>query len=140
MKFLYIFLFALFLTGCNNHTHSNNDTNVTKLTQKSKKTTQNKKTNLIIVKDKDFNLSFENSKLIYPKKRMILLFTDKSFYSGEEKRILNKLNVRYYVTDNNFLKNYFKISIYPTIIVIESNKTVKYENFTPYEILKAEGF
>jgi len=69
-----------------------------------------------------------------------LLFTDSSFYSLEEKKILKKLKLTFYETNSTFLKNYFKISIYPTIVILENNKTVKFENFTPYEILKTEGF
>jgi hypothetical protein len=78
--------------------------------------------------------------LIYPKEKTVLLFEDNSTKSNMQKIVLDKLKVKYIATDNPYLKNYFKIKTIPTIIVLDKNKTIKYENFVPYEILKAEGF
>jgi len=88
----------------------------------------------------DLNLTFKNNKLIYPNKKMIILFYDNNFYSKEEIRILKKLNVKFYKTNDKFLINYFNIKYFPTIVILDKNKTIKFENFTPYEILKTEGF
>ncbi len=137
MKYIFLLMIIIFL-GCNNNKNTHKP-NVTKITQKSKKKLQ-KNNEITYIKDGNLTLKFKKSTLIYPKNKTILLFSDNSFYSKEQKRILQKLNVHFYKTDNLFLKNYFKITIYPTIIVLDKNKTVKYENFTPYEILKAEGF
>ena len=137
MKYIFLLMIIIFL-GCNNNKNTHKP-NVTKITQKSKKKLQ-KNNEITYIKDGNLTLKFKKSTLIYPKNKTILLFSDDSFYSKEQKRILQKLNVHFYKTDNLFLKNYFKITIYPTIIVLDKNKTVKYENFTPYEILKAEGF
>ena len=41
---------------------------------------------------------------------------------------------------SEYLKNYFHINTYPTIIILDKNKTIRYENFVPYEILKEERF
>jgi len=124
MKYL-IILLALFFLGCDN--------------KKSNTSNPIKKQNKIIIKGEDFNLTFKNKKLIYPKKRVILLFFNKSSYSLEEEKILKRLNLTFHKTNNKFLKSYFKIRYYPTIVILDKNQTIKYENFTPYEILKAEG-
>jgi hypothetical protein len=88
----------------------------------------------------DTNLTFKKDKLIYPNKRVVILFEDNSSISKAQEMVLDKLNVKYSKTQNQFLKEYFQIKTIPTIIVLDKNKTIKYENFVPYEILKAEGF
>jgi len=57
-----------------------------------------------------------------------------------QENVLKNLNVTYIKTNNQYLKNYFQIQKYPSIIILDKNKTVKFENFVPYEILKAEGY
>jgi len=101
-----------------------------------------KKTAPVVKKEKnitinidDLTLIFHNNKLIYPKKRVILLF-DTTLKQAD---VLDDLNITYYYTQNKFLKNYFNIRFDPTIIILDKNKTIKYENFVPYEILKEEG-
>ena len=137
MKYLLIAVLIFFL-GCNNNKNTHKS-NVTKITQKSKKNPK-KNEKIIYIKDNNLSLKFKNSKLIYPNDKMVLLFEDNSFYSKEQKRILQKLNIRFYEINNSYLKNYFNITIYPTIVVLDKNKTIKFENFTPYEILKEERF
>jgi len=92
------------------------------------------------IKIGELTLTFKKNKLIYPINKVILLFENGNTYSKAQKAVLKKLNVLYYSTNNDYLKNYFNVQTYPTIVVLDKNKTIKYENFTPYEILKAEGF
>jgi len=142
MKYILpILLISLFI-GCNKNTTQNNENNITKINLESNNTKnlQHNSANIITIKENDFNLSFKNNKLIYPDKKMVILFYDNNFYSQEEERILNRLNVKFYKTKNQFLINYFNITYFPTIVVLDKNKTIKFENFTPYEILKTEGF
>jgi len=137
MKIFY-FLIILFIIGCESNSHNKNtkkkENNQIKTTTI---TTKNGNTEIYI---NDIKLVFKNNKLIYPKKRVILLFGNNQLYSKEEEKVLKKLKLKFYKTNNNFLEKYFNITIYPTIIILDKNKTIKYENFTPYEILKAEGF
>jgi hypothetical protein len=53
-----------------------------------------------------------------------------------QEEVLKYLKIKYYKTNNKFLEKYFKISMYPTTVIIDKNKTIKFENFTPIEILK----
>ena len=57
-----------------------------------------------------------------------------------QENVLKEMNVTYKKTNNEYLKNYFHINTYPTIIILDKNKTIRYENFVPYEILKEERF
>jgi len=107
--------------------------------EKKPKITKEKKEKIKTIQIKDLKLSFKNNTLNYPPKKVILLFEDNNTLSKAQELVLNKLNLKYYKTDSKFLENYFKIEYYPTIIILDKNKTIKYENFTPYEILKAEG-
>ena len=134
----FLFFALMFFLGCNNNNKNTRTQNVSKIIQKSKKT--NKENNLTFIKENNLSLTFKNKKLVYPNKKTVILFADSSFYSNEEKRILKKLKISFYETNNTFLRNYFDINVFPTIVILDKNKTVKYENFTPYEILKAEGF
>jgi len=146
MRYLFLILIILFIIGCNKKTSHYNESNITKIIKKSNFSKKNKNyskiknKNIFTIESNGFNLSFNNKKLIYPKKKMIILFYKKNFYSQEEERILTKLNVKFYKTNNQFLINYFKIKYFPTIIILDKNQTIKFENFTPYEILKTEGF
>ena len=134
MKYLIILSIILFI-GCEKKENNQQDvkTSKTQIIKPIKKDETN-------IKIKDLTLTFKKNKLIYPNKRVVLLFSDDKIYSKEEARILKKLNTKFYETNNKFLSTYFDIKYYPTIVVLDKNKTIKYENFTPYEILKAEGF
>jgi len=137
MKYILSVLMIFLFIGCDKHkkySHSNN------IKIKESNNTKTYKKNLFTIKVNDFNLSFKKDKLIYPNKKMVFLFYDNNFYSKEEEKILNKLNIKYYKTNNKFLINYFNITYFPTIVILDKNKTIKFENFTPYEILKTEGF
>ena len=145
IKYILPIFILLFLTGCNNKTkqHNINETNETKTIEKNKTGEINRgerETQEIIITLNDINLTFNKNKLIYPKNKTVILFEDNSTISKTQELVLNKLKIKYVKTDNPFLKKYFNIKIIPTIIVLDKNKTVKYENFVPYEILKAEGF
>ena len=141
MKYILPILLILFI-GCNKKATHTNEHNITKTSTESNNTKnlKQKNINIITIKENGFNLKFKDNKLIYPDQKMVILFYDKNFYSQEEERILNKLNVKFYKTRNQFLINYFNITYFPTIVVLDKNKTTKFENFTPYEILKTEGF
>ena len=147
MKYILWTLIIILISGCTNQKNSHDNTLQTNNTkengiyeEKNNKKTKAKNNNITIIKQNDFNLTFKDNKLIYPPKKMVLLFYNDGFYSKEEEKILKKLNIKYHKTNNEFLKKYFEINYFPTIIVLEQNKTVKFENFTPYEILKTEGF
>ncbi len=137
MKRIYILPFILmFLTisliGCSKKEEKNN---------KITKTITDKEGNTIkIVSLKEFNLTFKNDSLIYPNQKRVILFCDNSNICKSQEDILKKLNVNYSKTYNTFLMEHFKIENIPTTIVLDKNKTIKYEGFAPYEILKAEGF
>ena len=135
----YIFFIALFLfIGCQSNTNhtEKKENNISINNNIQKKENQN----FIVIKDGNLSFKFLNNKLIYPKNKTIILFEDNSFYSKEEEKVLKRLNLKFFISNNEYLKKYFNITIYPTIVVLDKNKTIKYENFTPYEILKAEGF
>jgi len=134
---IFYFLIIFFILGCESNSHNKNTKKIENNQIKTTMTTTNGNTKIYI---NDVKLIFINNKLIYPKKRVILLFGDNNLYSKEEERILKKLKLKFYKTNNNFLQKYFNITIYPTIIVLDKNQTIKYENFTPYYILKTEGF
>jgi hypothetical protein len=105
------------------------------------KTITDKNGNTIkIVSLKEFNLTFKNDNLVYPNQKRVILFCDDSKTCKSQEEILKKLDVNYSKTYNTFLMEYFKIENIPTTIVLDKNKTIKYEGFAPYEILKAEGF
>ena len=135
--FFYMLTVALLFTGCE---HNSNTKKIKTDKNETKKNISKQKENVTIIKEKDFNITFKNSKLVYPKDKMVLLFYDNSLYSQEQEKILNKLNIKFYKTQNKFLENYFKIIYYPTIVILDKNKTVIYQNFIPYEMLKTEGF
>ena len=140
MKYILPFIFIILFTACSKNsnseqTHTVNETNKT-VTDINK----TKKSDVTVIDFKNFKLEFKKNELIYPKEKTIILFENNNSYSKAQELVLKKLNVKYYKTDSVYLKEYFGIQTYPTIVVLENNKTVKYENFTPYEILKAEGF
>jgi hypothetical protein len=129
----YFFLIILIFLGCNNY-HTKNSNNLQK--SKTKITKKTLESNITVIRLNDINLTFKNQKLLYPKEKTYLLFYNKSNYSKMQEDVLNYLKIKYIKTDNKFLQNYFKIKIYPTTVILDKNKTVKLENFTPVEILK----
>jgi len=143
IKYILPIFIVLFL-GCNSQTQKsikeNNSSKINKTEKNVDKYRGERETQKIIIELNDINLTFDKNKLIYPKEKTVLLFEDNSTKSNMQKIVLDKLKVKYIATDNPYLKNYFKIKTIPTIIVLDKNKTIKYENFVPYEILKAEGF
>jgi hypothetical protein len=136
MKYIYILpILGLIFFGCTSQNTKK------KIIEKTEKKTQIKKVkNTQTISLNDINLTFKNNKLIYPKNKTVLLFEDNSTASKMQEIILKKLNTKFKKTDNPFLKEFFHIKTFPTIVVLENNKTIKYENFVPYQILKAEGF
>jgi len=142
INYILTFILLFLLTGCNNNNEEKNTKNKINNTTKQqihKKYVKKEGSNKIIIKLNDLNITFANNKLVYPKNRQILLFEDNTTYSKMQEEVLNQLKLRYTITNNKFLENYFKIKVYPTIIILNKNKTIKYENFVPLEILKAEG-
>jgi hypothetical protein len=136
----YIFFIVLiFFIGCNNNTkkETNNQIHNNKQTQLQIKTDKKtNETNTTIITLNDYNLTFKNNQLIYPKNKIYILFYDDSKYSKMQEEALKYLKIKYYKTNNKFLKRYFKITMYPTTVILDKNRTIKFENFTPIEILK----
>lgn len=144
MKYILTLFTLIFFISCTNNEKSNNknlennESNIT-VTIKHKIKKENPD-NITYIKLENFKLEFNNSTLIYPENKTVLLFENNNTFSKAQESVLNKLNLKYYKTNSPYLEKYFNIKYYPTIVVLDKNKTVKYENFTPYEILKAEGF
>jgi len=143
LNYILTFILLFLISGCSKNVkteenHITAETNQTQYTQKAD--TKIKNGNITVVKFDNFELKFKKNTLIYPKQKTVILFENNSSYSKAQEMVLKKLSIKYYKTDSTFLQNYFNIQTYPTIVVLENNKTIKYENFTPYEILKAEGF
>ena len=144
-KFSYFLVIILLFSGCENNSKKKDETKPHKEIKKEIikpkiKNISKPKENKKIIKENNFTLTFVNSKLIYPKNKMVLLFDDGSLYSQEEEKILKKLKITFYKTKNRFLQNYFKIDYYPSIVILDKNQTIIYQNFMPYEMLKTEGF
>lgn len=141
----------VFFVSCSKEQSQKNETNITKkaniniknekkIVQEKNSTVVQEKNAIKKIKLNNFELIFKDNKLIYPNKRIVLLFENNNTYSYAQKLVLKRLKIKYIKANSKFLQNYFNITIFPTIIVLDKNKTVKYENFVPYEILKAEGF
>ena len=144
-KISYFLVIILLFSGCENNSKKKDETKPHKEIKKEIikpkiKNISKPKENKKIIKENNFTLTFVNSKLIYPKNKMVLLFDDGSLYSQEEEKILKKLKITFYKTKNRFLQNYFKIDYYPSIVILDKNQTIIYQNFMPYEMLKTEGF
>jgi len=123
MKYIFLFLtISLFFIGCDN-----------KKEQKSyNKTIKN---NQDIIESglnfKNLNYKFNDTKL--------LLFVNQNHYSKLQIKTLQKLKVKFYIINNKRLKKFFKIKVYPTIVMTKDKNHIKtYEGFIPYEILKYE--
>jgi hypothetical protein len=139
----YILPFIIFVLGCTNNEKERGKVFHEKTTPKSEikeHISIKKPDSVIIIKLNDFNVTFKDNLLIYPKKRVFLLFDNNSTYCKMQESVLKEMNVTYKKTNNEYLKNYFHINTYPTIIILDKNKTIRYENFIPYEILKEERF
>ncbi|WP_456488798.1 hypothetical protein [Caminibacter pacificus] len=142
MKYILPIILLILLTGCNKKesNQKNNENNQSKIIRTESIITKNnekpKENPIVVIKLKDLNLTFNNGKLVYPNKKTVILFDDGTPYCTEQKDVLKRLKVKYITTDNKYLENYFNIKLYPTIVILDKNKTIKYENFTPYEFLK----
>jgi len=135
MLLRYILVVILvFFVACSKEQSNNNEDNITK---KNNINIKNKEKKLAL---DSFELAFQDNKLVYPNKRVILFFEDNSTYSKAQEIVLKKLKTKYIKVSSELLKNYFNVTTFPTIVVLDKNKTLRYENFVPYEILKAEGF
>jgi hypothetical protein len=136
-----LIIFSLLLIGCNNQTTSK------KAHSESNETVSLIETQPIIVKKqiktiaKFPNLIFkeENNTIFYETNTTnILLFTNDNKLSLIQKEELTKYKTDFYSINNDKLKKYFKINIFPTIIILDKNSTKKYEGFIPNEVLKYE--
>ena len=133
MKYIFVGI-LIFFVACSKEQSNNNEDNITK---KNNINIKNKEKKLVL---DSFELAFQNNKLVYPNKRVILFFEDNSTYSKAQEIVLKKLKTKYIKVSSALLKDYFNVTTFPTIVVLDKNKTLRYENFVPYEILKAEGF
>lgn len=89
----------------------------------------------------DYNITFRGEELIkYPRKRLYLLFSDGGRYCRLEEQFLKELKIPYFVIKDADLDREMNITIYPTIVILDKNRTIRYEGFTPYEILQAETY
>ena len=137
----YILPLIILILGCSSNEKERNRGQKQPHSQTQEiKTDNNKPDTSIIIKLYDFNVTFKDNLLVYPKERIFLLFDNNSTYCKMQEEVLKDLKVNYKKTNNEYLKNYFHIQTYPTIIILDKNKTIRYENFVPYEILKAEGY
>ena len=141
MKYI-LFGALIFFVACSKEQSNSNGINITKKVDaniKNYEKVQEKGFTKKIVID-NLELIFKNNKLIYPNERVILFFENNSRYSKAQELALKRLKTKYIKVDSQLLKDYFNITIFPTIIILDKNKVIRYENFVPYEILKAEGF
>lgn len=136
MRYIF-FIVLIFFIGCNNNTKKETNNQIHNQTQQQTKTyKKTDENNTTVITINDCNLTFKNNKLIYPDKKIYILFYDNSKYSKMQEDVLKYLKISYCKTNNKFLEKYFKITIFPTTIILDKNKTIKFENFTPIEILK----
>ncbi len=141
MKYILTFILLLFFSACSKNVKTEEDNTITETNQTQYTQNKNKKKNdITLIKLDNLSLKFKNNTLIYPKQKTIILFDNNNTYSKAQELVLKKLKTTYHKTNLTYLEKYFNIQIYPTIVVLDKNKTIKYENFTPYEILKTEGF
>ena len=133
MKYIFFTLYFILLVGCNNHSTDNKKKEIKSNISKSlkKKILKNFNNKLIFFE--------QNREISYKiEKKQILVFINNSTLSKEQIEELRKNKIDFFKTSNKELENYFDIKIFPTLIIIEKNKTKKYEGFIPSEILKYE--
>ncbi len=128
MKYILPFL-VIFFIGCEKKEHHKTEISSSPKIETSQKENKKKIEGLTFIDDK---LKFEN-------KKIFLVCKEKNSKCDEEADILKRLKIKYKFTQNRFLIDYFKIKVFPTILIVDKNIT-KYEGFTPYEILKMEEF
>ncbi len=125
MKFI-IGIFILFFIGCDKK--SSNSTKKVYISDVIQEENQ-------IIRLDDLEFIKNGNKLEYNfDKPKVLLFFDNS--KSSKNQLLELQNIKYYKA--NKIANYFDIKIFPTIVIINKNKTKKYEGFIPYEVLKYE--
>jgi len=134
----------IFFVACSKEQSNENEVNITKKTNINiknfeKRVIQEKNSTKKVVLN-NLDLIFEDNELIYPNEKVVLFFDNNTTYSKAQELVLKRLKVKYIKVSSKFLKDYFNVTFFPTIIVLDKNKTIRYENFVPYEILKAEGF
>jgi len=133
MKYILPIIAAFLLIGCSDkEKKEQNKPQIIKQAKKKEKKNEKK----IIFKLNDINLTFVEGKIIYPQKKVVLLFDDNTSYCKLQKEVLNKHKIKFYSVKNPLLEKEFNVTIYPTLVILDKNKTVKFENFTPYEFLK----
>jgi hypothetical protein len=125
VKFI-IGIFILFFIGCDKK--SSNSTKKVYISDVIQEENQ-------IIRLDDLEFIKNGNKLEYNfDKPKVLLFFDNS--KSSKNQLLELQNIKYYKA--NKIANYFDIKIFPTIVIINKNKTKKYEGFIPYEVLKYE--
>ncbi|NPA11705.1 MAG: hypothetical protein GXO62_05640 [Epsilonproteobacteria bacterium] len=129
MRFLIIL--AILFIGCSNN--GKKDQNITQK-ETNQSVTKPKTNDTKTVMIEDLNLTFKKDRLIYPDKKVILLF-ENGFKQAD---VLDMLKVKYYRCEDEYVQKYFNIKEMPTIIILDKNKTIRFENYTPYAILKVE--
>jgi len=136
-----LFIFTLLLIGCNKTTYqkeSDKSTETNKIISTNSKP-KIKKEIKIIKKFPNLVFKEKNETIFYETNTTnILLFVDNSNLSIAQKEELNKSKIDFYIIKNIKLLNYFDIKKFPTLIILEKNKTKKYEGFIPSEVLKYE--
>ena len=135
MKVFIFFVILVFMIACDNKDNNHKE---------NKNPTQKEKNISNIVKTENIpnkKIKEENKKmdlLSSFKDKSLLLFVDDSKISQNQIKELNNYKQKFYKIDNDELKLHFNIKSYPTIIIVDKNKTKKYEGFIPYQILKYE--
>ena len=134
MRYFLIILILLF-SGCEN----NNSHKVVIQTQKPKTKTTKIETEKELLKFPTLIFKEKNGKISYETNTTnILLFVNNSDLSLAQKKELNRSKREFYIIKNIKLLNYFDVNKFPTLIILEKNKTKKYEGFVPNEVLKYE--
>jgi len=132
----FLIILILLLSGCEN----NNSHKVVIQKQKAETKTNTKietekellKLPTLVFKEKNGKISYETNTT------NILLFVDNSNLSLAQQEELNRSKRKFYIIKNIKLLNYFDVKKFPTIIILDKNKTKKYEGFVPNEVLKYE--
>ena len=134
----YFLLILLILIGCSDKNQKKEKIYIEDVVKINELNNSNVVKNNVI-KIKDLKFYEKNNSISYNfEKPKILVFINGDKYSNLQIKELDKTNVKYYIIDNEKLKQYFKIKEYPTILVVDKNSTKKYEGFIPAEILKYE--